>query len=144
MLTKKDLPLIVGYLPYKLRIKILLRFPTDNGGTYERTVIEEWRLDDVQKIYTKTKGVVDILPVLKPIETLDIKEYYKMSRDLDFDKEILKIPNLLKNAVLFECEEYAMDFLAQVYLEQYLYTNHYDIHGLIEQGKAVDWREIDE
>jgi len=153
---------IVGYLPYKLKIKdnfmkciIDLKGIAENGDLiFNWNNINYSRLSDCNIITNN----VDIKPILRPIsdlkkeinidgvndcigftpiEKLAKLNNYTNSEDFKFDGQNFTYTNMkyfdddYLNSGTQVCPE-SIDMI------QLLYKWHFDIHGLIEKGEAID------
>lgn len=141
-MKKLELKHLAPYLPYRLKILDEKSEPSDNIFTLESVNIYESVSD--------TEGNIDISfmeikPILKPISDLstlvkDEFEKYDGIRSGKADEEIIN---------LF-CEENGVDELIEnIELKslpyecvEYMFRNHYDFFGLIDDGLAININEL--
>ena len=146
MLTKEDLPLIVGYLPYGLKIIFndadikdvfsIVGFTTD----YNHLDIE-YEVSDVCGYDYVDSNLVK--PLLKPMEMFDKEAYKKWFAANSKEKQIKNIDEVIANSHWINNNMGNFyQFGEDVVFLDYCHSNHYDIHGLISKGKAIDWRLV--
>jgi len=111
-----------GYLGTGLKVQI-------NKKTYPSWIgVKELTLET---LFTYRGQRNTIKPLLYPLSKLTKEEKLKL-QCLHNDKEI----NSLADLSFFYGDSTNLEEIKAVF--EYLYTNHFDIHGLIEQGLAID------
>ncbi len=130
-MEKLELKHIVGYLPYGLKME-LLGFPfTQALGKHYRTLELDCGHDF--RFYLNENRV---RPVLRPLS--DLTKEIEVNGEKFVPTDILKwnTQNRSIDKIYFETVSYSMI--------QKLYEWHFDIHGLIEKGLAIDVNTLQE
>lgn len=146
MLSKKDLPLIVGYLLYGLKVKNL-----DSGRVSEVVginiqtmrikrvcMLNGYRLSDIP--------IVQIKPLLKPMSMFDEEEgekYHKWHLNKVVEKSLMAFDAMYESPWISSNYEEFEQVGAYTQFLQYCYANHYDINNLIGKGLAEDIRNVE-
>ena len=122
-MEKLELKHIVGYLPYGLKVNVHGDFQME--VTYKRLLSIK---DDEDLDFITIEGVLEdsyVVPILRPLSDL--------TKEIEVNG-VKFVPEELLSAH-FEIQYYGNMLHKNV---QKLYEWHFDIHGLIDQGLAID------
>lgn len=156
-MNKLKLEHIVGYLPYGLKVQCdctylgkedyIIQELNSINIQHKRVEVIDW-CEDGKNIDREEYKLSRIKPILKPMEMFNEEERQKYELWVNityprsigtYSKEELSINIVMDNNFPDRRSHLAA---SGIFLLQYLYQNHYDIHGLIEQGLAVDVRTM--
>lgn len=128
---KIELKHIVGYLPYK--IKVIDVSMHENGFRLKHSVKELVITPSNLEIGLKDVDGIKQKPILKPLSKITKYELNHL-KNLYFDKEI--VTNNISDLCFWWGNTTNLEEIKNVF--EYLYKEHFDIHGLIEKGLAID------
>lgn len=130
-MEKLELKHIVGYFPYGLKMI--------SQNDFVSPLIRELRVDGFQFMIDTRK------PILRPLS--DLKKIAS-EIDLEFREDLnndnYKYLGIVNYSHAFSLDGKQVGVLAMPYFFiEKLLENHFDIHGLIEKGLAIDINTID-
>ena len=141
---KLELKHLAGYLPYGLNAKI----------RQERQISrEEWKRFETKNILNGsflTWNLENITPILRPLSDLAKEIEVNGEKFVSIDilnktfrprsKDLMPYRYNGKLEIDIDTENYSqtIDLMDGFYIVQKLYEWHFDIHGLIEKGLAID------
>lgn len=135
---KQELKEIVGYLPYGVKVSghgkyiSTLRYDTDANdlkGISLKGVLEDWH---VKLILRPLSDIEDYFEDLYGrLNHQDVTDYF--DSDFLYDNNCLEISDL-KNVTVEEMPYGTLKVLLK---------HHFDIHNLIEQGKAINLNDLE-
>ena len=120
---KLELKHISGYVPFNLKVK----YPESNQVWVVDPFINEVDYNDFKIGVWAITGDSVMLPILRPMSDLELPKYamndhsvqFFEDGDVDFIQMFFGLGDVLRSI-------------------EYLYKHHFDVHGLIEKGLAID------
>lgn len=129
---------ICPYLPYELEIQTVIKgsFTTESP----RTIIETLKYNDINSLLVKRYRVISCKPILRPLSDLLLVPEGETDTHYDIiQQDICSLFEINAKELYVHTYLTARVEISKSYeIYQYLFENHFDVFGLIDEGLAID------